>query len=202
LSTQALVLLILLTVFLVGLLIRRPSLTAVQGGKILAFFAFFMLPIAVLFLGGSIHLDYAKSTQFCLSCHPMAPYGKSLRIDDPEYLPAQHYQNNRIPKKQACFTCHTDYTMFGDVNAKLRGLKHLYIYFFEPIPQKISLYQPFNNRECLHCHANARSFEETSPHEDIREQLATNDMSCLTCHNKIHDADNIDNVKLWKGPGT
>jgi cytochrome c-type protein NapC len=194
--------LILLTVFLVGLLILRPSLTAVQGGKILAFFAFFILPIATLVLGASIHLEHAKSTQFCLSCHTMEPYGKSLSIDDPEYVPAHHYQNNLIPKERACFTCHTDYTMFGDVNAKLRGLQHLYVYYFKPIPEKLSLYEAYHNRECLHCHANARSFEESAPHNDIREQLATNEMSCLTCHDKIHDVAHIDKVNLWKGPGT
>ena len=194
--------LILITALLLGLLIWRPSLTAVQGGQILAFFAFLMLPVAALFVGGSIHLQHAKSTEFCLSCHPMASYGQSLNIDDPAYVPAQHYQNNRIPRAQACFTCHTDYTMFGDVNAKLRGIKHLYVYYFKPIPDKITLYQPYKNRECLHCHANARAFEESSPHQDMREQLTANDMSCLACHDKIHDVANIDKVKLWKGAGS
>jgi hypothetical protein len=35
----------------------------------------------------------------------------------------------------------------------------------------------------------------------MREQLAANDMSCLTCHNKVHDVAAIDKAKLWKGPG-
>ena len=35
----------------------------------------------------------------------------------------------------------------------------------------------------------------------MKEQLAANDMSCLTCHNKIHDVANIDKTKQWKGPG-
>jgi cytochrome c-type protein NapC len=200
LDTQATVILIITTVLLIGLLVGRPSLTTAQGGKILAFIAFFVLPIAALFLGGFIHLEHSKSTQFCLSCHPMEPYGKSLTIDDPAYVPAQHFQNNRIPRDHACFTCHTDYTMFGDVNAKLHGLRHVYVYYFKEIPQKLALYKPYNNRECLHCHANARSFEETSPHKEMRAQLASNDMSCLTCHNKIHDIANIDKVKFWKGP--
>jgi cytochrome c-type protein NapC len=187
LANHAVTILIILSVILIGLLIIRPSLTAVRGGKILAFIALFILPITALALGSAVHLEDAKSTAFCLSCHTMEPYGKSLRIDDPTYIPAAHFQNNRIPRNAACYTCHTNYTMFGGVKAKLGGLKHLYIYFLGTVPAKLALYEPYNNRECLHCHAGARSFEESSPHKDMREQLESNDISCVTCHNQIHD---------------
>jgi cytochrome c-type protein NapC len=182
-------------------LLIRPSITAAQGGKIVAFIAFFILPVVATVLGASIHLENSTSTQFCLSCHVMQAHGKSLYIDDPSYLPAAHFQNNRIPKEQACFTCHTDYTMFGDVNAKIRGLQHIYVYYFKGAPDKLALYEPFKNRECLHCHATARSYEETSPHREMKDQLASNDMSCLTCHTKVHDVANIDKKNTWKGPG-
>jgi cytochrome c-type protein NapC len=192
---------IFLSITLIGLLLVRPTITAAQGGKILAFIAFFILPIVATVLGASIHLENSTSTQFCLSCHVMEPYGKSLYFEDPTYVPAAHFQNNRIPKEQACYTCHTNYTIFGDVNSKIRGLKHLYVYYFKGAPTKIALYEPFKNRECLHCHAGARSYQETTPHKEMKEQLAGNDMSCLTCHNKIHDVKNIDKTKMWKVPG-
>jgi len=202
LENQAVVAIIVVAIFLVALLIRRPSLTAAQGGKILAFIAFFILPMVATILGASIHLNNSKSTQFCLSCHPMEAYGKSLSIDDPTYLPGAHFQNNRIPKDQACFTCHTDYTMFGDIHAKVRGLRHLYVYYFKDIPTKLALYEPYNNRECLHCHALARSYEETSPHKEMKQQLSGNKLSCLTCHNKIHNVSQLDKAKMWKGSGS
>jgi cytochrome c-type protein NapC len=201
LANYAVATVIILGIVLIGVLLIRPSLTVAQGGKIVAFIAFFILPIVATVLGASIHLENSTKTQFCLSCHVMEGHGRSLYIDDPSYLPAAHYQNNRIPKEQACYTCHTDYTMFGDVNAKMRGLQHIYVYYFKPEPEKLALYEPFHNRECLHCHANARSFEETSPHTEMREQLGTNGMSCLTCHSKVHDVANIDKTKKWKGPG-
>src|SRR6185503_18414081 len=198
LADQAVTILVILSIVLIGLLIVRPSLTAVAGGKILAFVALFILPIAAIALGSAIHLKVAKSTDFCLSCHTMEPYGKSLRNDDQTYIPASHFQNNRIPRSEACYTCHTNYAMFGGVKAKLGGLRHLYIYYFKTVPEKLALYEPYNNRECLHCHAGARIFEESSPHKEMREQLGSNDMSCLSCHNKIHDAQNVDKTKLWK----
>lgn len=199
-ASHVVTILIILSVVLIGLLIVRPSLTAARGGKILAFIALFILPITALALGSAVHLEDAKSTEFCLSCHTMEPYGKSLRIDDATYVPAAHFQNNRIPRSAACYTCHTNYTMFGGVKAKLGGLKHLYIYYFNMVPAKLTLYEPYNNRECLHCHAGARSFEETSAHKEMREQLGANEVSCLTCHNNIHDVQHVDQIKLWKGP--
>ncbi len=60
----------------------------------------------------------------------------------------------------ACYTCHTDYAMFGTVHAKLEGLHHVYVYWFGTPMKPIRLYQPYNNRECLHCHEGARSFED------------------------------------------
>ena len=200
-ATYAVATVIVLTIIIIGLLLIRPSITAAQGGKIVAFIAFFILPIVATVLGASIHLENSTSTQFCLSCHVMQTHGQSLYIDDPKYVPAAHFQNNRIPKDHACFTCHTDYTMFGDVNAKMRGLKHLYVYYFKPTPAKLALYSPFKNRECLHCHTNGRSYEDSSPHKEMKEQLTSNEMSCLTCHTKIHDVANIDKTKKWKGPG-
>ncbi|HWP59834.1 MAG TPA: NapC/NirT family cytochrome c [Candidatus Acidoferrales bacterium] len=191
--------LIIVTVGLIALLVVRPSLTASREGKIFAFVALFILPIVATVYGAAIHLEQSKATHFCLSCHVMEPYGKSLYVDDPSYVPAGHFQNNRIPRDKACFTCHTDYTMFGDVNAKIRGLEHLYVYYFKQIPKKLALYEPYNNRECLHCHAGARSFEETSPHREMRAQLTANEMSCLTCHNMIHNVADLDKAKFWKG---
>jgi len=201
LASYAVTAIIGLSIVLIALFLIRITLASVQGGKILAFIAFFILPVVATGLGASIHLENSTSTQFCLSCHTMEAHGKSLYIDDPTYVPAAHFQNNRIPKEQVCYTCHTDYTLFGDVHAKIRGLKHLYVYYVKGSPAQLALYEPFKNRECLRCHAGARSYEDTSPHREMKEPLAGNDMSCLTCHNKIHDVKNLDKMKLWKEPG-
>src|SRR5689334_25424062 len=106
-----------------------PGVTRARGGKIIAFLLLFLLPAAATGIGGWYHLEQSKKTEFCLSCHVMTDYGKSLYIDDSAFLPASHFQNHRVPTGQACFTCHTDYTMYGDVSAKLRGLRHLYVYY-------------------------------------------------------------------------
>jgi cytochrome c-type protein NapC len=179
----------------------RPSLTDARGGKVLAFLSFFVLPILLTWVGTSVHLEHSKSTSFCLSCHVMEPYGRSLRIDDPSHIPAFHFQNNLAPRDEACFTCHTTYTMFGNVGAKLKGMRHVYIYYLGTVPEKIELYEPFQNRECLHCHNGARSFEEQEFHQDIRAELASNETSCLECHSDIHDIANLAEQPLWSETG-
>ena len=189
---------VLVAVALIALVALRPSLTAARGGKILAFLAFLVLPLLATAMGLSAHMEQSKTTEFCLSCHVMEPYGKSLQVDDAAWLPAQHYQNNRIPRDKACFTCHTDYTMFGDVKAKLRGLRHVYVNYVGEIPEKIELYEPYNNRECLHCHAGARAFEESDLHKEMRADLGSNATSCLECHDATHNVHELEGKPLWK----
>src|ERR1041385_2847382 len=134
----------------------------------------------------------------------MEPYGKSLHIDSKEAIPASHFQNARIPRAPACFTCHTTYTMFGDYKAKLKGLRHVYVAYLgkPPAPQDIKLYQPYNNRECLHCHEGARSFEEQKFHndEDTTQNIKSNQQSCtdVGCHDMIHALPELKDQKFWK----
>jgi cytochrome c-type protein NapC len=185
-------------VALIAVLIARPGLVAQRGGKVVAFISFFVLPVAVTWVGTGTHMERAKRTRFCLSCHTMEPYGKSLHVDDASWVPASHYQNNRIPRDQACFTCHTTYTLFGDYKAKLKGIKHIWIYYLGTVPKEIKLYEPFQNRECLHCHGGARNFEKNPAHRDVRADLASNKTSCLECHATIHNVHELAKAKLWK----
>jgi nitrate/TMAO reductase-like tetraheme cytochrome c subunit len=192
----------LVAVVLMGLLVLRPGLTRERGGKILAFIAFFIFPILITWAGTSAQLEHSKTTSFCLSCHVMTPWGKSLHLADEGHLPAAHYQNHRVPPDEACYTCHTTYTMFGGIEAKLRGVRHLYVNYLGTLPEKIQLYEPYNNRECLHCHEGARSFESQEDHQAIRAELVSNAMSCLDCHAEVHDIEDIDTLPLWKEPQT
>jgi cytochrome c-type protein NapC len=202
-SGTFLIIFLLLVIALVLIIYFKPTVTLTQGGKIFAFLSLFILPVLAALMGTSAQVEHAKSTKFCLSCHVMEPYGKSLHVDDSEYIPASHYENIRVPRSQACFTCHTNYTMFGDTKSKLRGLKHVYVYYLGTVPKKIELYTPYHNRECLHCHAGARSFEEGATHNEESDRLQLirdNKLSCLSsgCHNVVHNVGNLDKVQLWK----
>src|SRR5277367_4462880 len=203
LSALLLILLIALTVALIAVFVFRPQTSATTAGKIAAFIGFFAFPLLCVGMGFSSQMDNSKSTRFCLSCHIMEPYGKSLHIDDPGHLPAAHFQNHRVPPDKACYTCHEDYAMFGTMKVKLQGLHHVWVYYFgtPPAAGEIKLYEPFNNRECLHCHLGARSFEEGAMHTADPETLPAikaNTLSCMSCHDTVHDIAHLKDAKFWK----
>jgi cytochrome c-type protein NapC len=194
-----LIALLLISLILIAIVVFRPAITNSRQGKIPAFMAFLILPVLCMIWGASEHIDRSKQTQFCLSCHVMEPYGKSLYVDDPAYVPAAHYQNHRIPVEEACYTCHTDYALYGGLRAKMEGLQHIYVQYLGTIPNTITLYKPYNNRECLHCHLGARSFESNPIHQAIMDSIKSNQMSCVTsgCHDTVHNMASLDHVKFW-----
>jgi cytochrome c-type protein NapC len=198
--------LIIVTALLISVFVARPAVTATRGGKILAFVVLFLLPLLCMAMGFTSELERSKSTSFCLSCHIMEPHGRSLYVDDPSFLAAAHFQNHRVPADQACYTCHTNYAMFGGFRAKMHGLKHVYVQYLgtPPAPEAIKLYDPYNNRECLHCHEGARSFEEGAVHTadpELLPAVKSNKMSCLSsgCHQVVHNVGELGKVKFWRG---
>jgi cytochrome c-type protein NapC len=193
--------LLIVSAVLVAIIAFRPAITHSREGKMLAFVAFLILPVLCMSWGASEHIDRSKQTAFCLSCHIMESHGKSLYVDDPSYLAAAHFQNHRIPVEEACYTCHTDYALYGGVVAKMRGLRHIYIQYVgtPPRPDDIKLYSPYNNRECLYCHLGARLFESNPIHMAMLSSLKSNQVSCMTsgCHSTVHNVATLNQVKFW-----
>jgi hypothetical protein len=110
------------------------------------------------------------------------------------------------PEQQEKTSCVTNYAMFGGIKAKVGGLRHLYVYYLgkPPKPAEIALYESYNNRECLHCHASARSFEEGAVHAadlTLLPAIKSNKISCLSsgCHQAVHDVGTLGEQKFWKG---
>ena len=198
---ESLAVLVAVTVAAIAIVVLRPGVTAGRTGKAVAFVALFILPLTVTALGVTAHLEHSKSTEFCLSCHVMEPYGQSLWIEDTDYVAANHFQNNRIPRDRACYTCHTTYTMYGDLRAKLQGLEHVWVYYLGTLPETIELYQPYNNRECLNCHDGGRRFEADELHREVRAEMASGETSCLECHEPVHDVANLGELEMWQGDG-
>jgi cytochrome c-type protein NapC len=196
--------LLAVAVVLIASIIVRPSLTSSREGKIFAFIAFCALPALCSSLAASEHIERSKATKFCLTCHIMEPYGQSLRVDDANYVAAAHFLNHRVPADEACYSCHTDYALYGGIRAKLRGLRHIYIQYFgtPPSPEKIQLYTPYNNRECLHCHAGARSYESVPIHAPLAASIRSNEVSCVSggCHDTVHNVTSLGQVHFWSPP--
>lgn len=175
------------------------ALTAHTWGRVVLLVGIGALPLLLSSASLSYGVHESSRTRFCLSCHEMKPYGASLFVDDRKALPAVHYQNRLIDREAICYSCHKDYAMFGDVKAKLNGLRHVWAHYMKPPPTKIDLYEPFPNRNCLHCHDDACRFAEAPQHKVNLEALAAERMSCLSCHDRKHDLAAVAAGKLWSG---
>ena len=199
-QTGILIVLIVLSVVLAGIFLARPSITAGATGKILAFLGLFILPALCIAGGMSTHMQRSEQTRFCISCHSMDPYGRSLYVDDPKYIPAAHYQNHRVPVDQACYACHADYTIFGPLRDKLLGVTRIYMQYVSTPPNPIRIPGGYNNAQCLHCHGSARNFEESAIHSAIMDTLKSNQLSCISsgCHDTVHNTAELSHAKFWR----
>lgn len=201
-------LLLLVAAVIAGLLwFSLPRLVGESSGRLLLLVVLFVMPVLLLLGGATKSLTGSKQRDFCVSCHEMEVYDTSMYIDDPEYLPAVHFQNRYVSRDTACYTCHTDYTLYGDFTAKLAGLKHVWVHYLGDVPEagEFKLYEPYPNANCLQCHQGARRFERQREHnseEVTLEMLYEDQKSCISggCHDKIHDISNLGHLDLWGTP--
>jgi cytochrome c-type protein NapC len=193
---------ITLTIVLALVFLIRPSVTAGTSGKIIAFIGLCVLPALCIVAGMNTHMQRSETTTFCISCHAMEGYGRSLYIDDPSFIPAAHFQNHRVPADMACFSCHADYGIYGPLKDKMRGLTRIYKQYVTSPPNPITIPGGFKNDQCLHCHAGARSFEESPTHSAMMDTLKSGQLSCVSsgCHDHIHPVNDLKNLKFWS-PG-
>lgn len=190
---------IALSVVLASVFLIRPSLTSAAGWKMVAFIGLCVLPALCIVGGMNTHVQRSEQTRFCISCHVMIPYGQSLYVDDPSHIPAQHFQNHRVPPDMACYSCHADYSIYGPLKDKVQGLKRIYMQYVSTPPHPITIPGGFKNAQCLHCHLGARNFEGNPVHSAMMDSLKSNQTSCLTsgCHDTAHDVANLSRQKFW-----
>jgi cytochrome c-type protein NapC len=194
----------ILTALTVGILIvallffGASALGGQTVGRLVLLVGLLALPLLLSAGNISYGLHESSSTSFCLSCHEMQRHGKSLFVDDKQALAAVHYQNRLVDRDSVCYSCHKDYAMFGDVKAKLNGLRHVWAHYIAGVPKKIELYQPFPNSNCLHCHDDSRRFVDGPAHHPLLGALYAGTTSCLSCHRVAHDMAKVDADELWQ----
>ena len=199
--TGILIALVVLTIIMAAVFLVDPSVTVEASGKVLAFIALCILPALCIGTGMSFHNERSQQTAYCVSCHSMVAHGQSLYLLDRHYIPAQHFQNHLVPSDKACYTCHTNYTMYGPLKDKLRGLTYLYMEYLSTPPKTLHLIGTYPNSECLHCHLGTRDFEDSLAHMPPLASLKSNQVSCISsgCHDMIHDVSKRDHLKMWTG---
>jgi cytochrome c nitrite reductase small subunit len=158
------------------------------ASKQLLFGAIAVLPLGVVFFAYFHGLEASKSVEACGACHVMTPFVADLRNPKSDTLAAVHYKNRYIQENH-CYTCHSDYGMFGTVHAKWEGLGHIYRYTTGRYTTPIKINSPYSNLRCLNCHATSQKFLDPKKHppEDL-PAMYSGKTSCIDCHGPAHPA--------------
>lgn len=163
---------------------RRNGITT--ASKQLLLIGLVVLPLAIVFFGYSFGLEASKDVEACGACHVMTPYVADLRNAKSDTLAATHFKN-RFIQTNHCYTCHTDYGMFGTVNAKWEGLGHTVRYTFKAYELPLKIAHPYPNWRCLNCHGASQRFLDPAKHPlEDRPDLLSGKTSCLDCHGPAH----------------
>ena len=175
----------LVLLLLIWRMMRRQGVTA--ASKALLFGAILVVPVVVVFLATAHGMQESMTAEACGSCHVMESHVTDLRNAASDSLAAVHFKNRYI-QTDHCYTCHSDYGMFGTVSAKLEGLGHVYHNIAGNYHTPIKIRKPYSNVRCLSCHGGAQNF--LAKHEkDQIPNLMTGKDSCLDCHGPAHKAE-------------
>lgn len=176
-----------LGVLLAGMLLVRPELVRRRSGAVIGAMALLGVPAFLLWVGMDQHVQHTKKTGFCLSCHSMLPYGESVTKDEEGLLAAVHFQNRYVSQETGCYACHTEYTMYGGLKAKIAGVQHVWAAYVGGVADPIELYGgTYANRECLRCHQGRPNFMAQPAHQGQLQEMREEDVSCLLCHGPVH----------------
>ena len=175
----------LVVLFVIWRMLRRKRVTTLS--KALLFGAVLVIPVVVVFLATAHGMEESMTVEACGSCHVMEGHVADLRNPASASLAAVHYKNRYIQADQ-CYTCHSDYGMFGTVSAKLDGLGHVYHNIAGNYPKPIKIRQPYANVRCLSCHGGAQNFLATHEKDQIASLMSNKD-SCLDCHGPAHETE-------------
>lgn len=153
----------------------------------LAVAAIVLFPIAAYGLSVMLVLEHSKAIPFCGSCHVMAPVVESLAGDTG--LAASHFRRGAVSHDEACYVCHSGYGIWGTVDAKVAGVKHMWHTVTGRYDLPIQHQGPFDINSCLNCHARAQAFRAVEAHRDrdLQAALLSREMSCTgICHEAAH----------------
>jgi nitrate/TMAO reductase-like tetraheme cytochrome c subunit len=164
---------------------RRRPMDATA--KWLALLGLGVLPAFTLVTGTGAVVESAKTPQKCMTCHVMEPYGKDMMDSKSDSLAAAHFRNRWIRENQ-CYECHSHYGMFGNLEAKLDGVGHLYHYLTDSYERPIRMRRPYPIHHCLKCHGESDAFLRIRKHSEPEtvEGLKSGKISCLECHEAPH----------------
>lgn len=166
------------------LLARRRKLEAFQT-RLALFLGVCVLPFPVMLMSTAVGLEQAKAVDFCSSCHVMATFVEDMEDPGSTGLAALHYQNRYI-QEDHCYVCHTNYGLFGTVEAKVGGLTHIWEETTGSYRLPIRAKGGYQFTICLNCHGLSAKFSKNDLHQAVIGEVLAGEAACTDCHVRSH----------------
>ena len=181
----ALVVILAAMALIVYTLISRRGRLLETNSKWMLFIGVGVLPVPAVLLAAGLGLEHSKAVSFCNSCHAMDPFVDDMRNVSSNLMAAAHFKNRYI-QKDHCYSCHADYGIFGTMEAKLNGMKHIWGDFSGHWEGPVEISKPYKYRICLNCHAGSVKFESEPEHTGVIEGVMAGEKECSPCHFLAH----------------
>lgn len=165
-------------------LFRRRHIMAVASQWML-FIGICIMPLPVMMLSTAVGLEQAKDISFCQNCHVMGKFVTDMKNPGSNRLAAVHFKNRYI-QRDHCYICHTDYGLFGSVEAKIAGLGHIWKDATGSYTMPVQISRPYRFTICLDCHAQSAKFERVREHKDLVAKIISGEAGCTSCHGPSH----------------
>jgi nitrate/TMAO reductase-like tetraheme cytochrome c subunit len=168
------------------LLRQRKSLSGFQP-RLVLFLGMCVLPFPVMLMSTAVGLEQAKAVDFCSSCHVMKTFVDDMENPTSTGLAALHYQNRYI-QEDHCYVCHTNYGLFGTVEAKMGGMTHIWEETTGNYNLPIRAKGGYQFTICLNCHGLSAKFAKNDLHQAVIGEVLAHEAACTDCHVLSHPA--------------
>jgi cytochrome c nitrite reductase small subunit len=171
---------------LVGyVLVFKRRQIAAAASQWMLFIGICVMPLPVMLLGSAVGLEQAKDVSFCRQCHVMRQFVDDMTDPASNRLAAVHFKNRYIQRSH-CYVCHTDYGLFGTMEAKLAGVGHIWKESTASYALPVTTARPYQFMICLDCHAQSVKFERVPDHRGLVAKVASGEAGCTSCHGLSH----------------
>jgi len=163
---------------------RRRRLAAFQS-RLALFLGVCVLPLPVMLMSTAVGLEQAKAVEFCSSCHVMKTFVADMKNPASASLAARHFQNRYI-QDDHCYTCHTDYGLFGTLQAKIAGIGHIWQETAGTYRLPVRAKGGYHYSVCLNCHGLSNRFNRNANHRRVLDKVLSGEAACTSCHVLSH----------------
>jgi hypothetical protein len=107
----------------------------------------------------------------------MGAFVADMKNTDSRSLSALHFRNRYI-QDEHCYSCHTDYGLFGTLEAKIGGMSHVWSEFAGAGSGPVRPKTNYRFTICLNCHGQSSKFIAQKGHAGVVNRVVSGQSAC------------------------